>query len=159
MRKPGLTEQAGIRQISDGNSKIKGVTVGVVDERSEIGGCYKGVPQNQLGMRTDILDGCPKAEGMLMLIRSMGPEVIAVDEIGTKEDVHAIDYAMHCGCKLIATVHGKSLDEIRDKPVLGELVRDKRFERYIVLSKKRGVGSVEEIYDENYRSIIDYRDE
>lgn len=148
-----------IRQISDGNSNIKGTTVGVVDERSEIGGCYRGVPQNQLGMRTDILDGCPKAEGMLMLIRSMRPEVIAVDEIGTKEDVHAVDYAMHCGCKLIATVHGKSLDEIRDKPVLGELVREKRFERYIVLSNKRGVGSVEEIYDENGRSITDCGDD
>lgn len=148
-----------IRQISDGNSNIKGATVGVVDERSEIGGCYRGVPQNQLGMRTDILDGCPKAEGMLMLIRSMRPEVIAVDEIGTKEDVHAIDYAMHCGCKLIATVHGKSLDEIRDKPVLGELVREKRFERYIVLSNKRGAGSVEGIYDENGGSIINCRDD
>ena len=148
-----------IRQISDGNAWVRGVTVGVVDERSEIGGCYKGVPQNQLGIRTDILDGCPKAEGMLMLIRSMGPEVIAVDEIGTKEDVHAIDYAMHCGCKMIATVHGKSLDEIREKPELGRLVKDHRFERYIVLGNKRGVGSVEGIYDENGGSIIDCRDD
>lgn len=148
-----------IRQTSDGNSYIKGVTVGVVDERSEIGGCYKGIPQNQLGMRTDILDGCPKAEGLIMLIRSMRPEVLAVDEIGTKEDVHAIDYAMHCGCKMIATVHGKSLDEIRDKPVLGELVRDKRFERYIVLSNIRGVGSVEGIYDENGGSIFNCGDD
>ncbi|MGN1266478.1 MAG: stage III sporulation protein AA, partial [Dorea sp.] len=94
-----------IRQISDGNEYLQGMSVGVVDERSEIGGCYKGVAQNQLGIRTDILDGCPKAEGMIMLIRSMGPEVIAVDEIGTAEDVHAIEYAMHCGCKMIATVH------------------------------------------------------
>jgi len=148
-----------IRQISDGNPHLKGITVGVVDERSEIGGCYRGVPQNQLGMRTDILDGCPKAEGMLMLIRSMRPEVIAVDEIGTKEDVHAVDYAMHCGCKLIATVHGKSLDEIRDKPLLGELVREKKFARYIVLSNKRGAGSVEGIYDENGGSIINCRDD
>ena len=71
-----------IRQISDGNRWICGMAVGVVDERSEIGGCYMGVPQNQLGDRTDILDCCPKAEGMMMLIRSMGPQVIAVDEIG-----------------------------------------------------------------------------
>ena len=148
-----------IRQISDGNKDIKGQAVGVVDERSEIGGCYRGVPQNQLGMRTDILDGCPKAEGMLMLIRSMGPEVIAVDEIGTKEDVHAVDYAMHCGCKMLATVHGKSLDEIRDKPELGKLVENHRFERYIVLGNKRGVGSVEGIYDENGGSIIDSGDD
>lgn len=146
-----------IRHISDGNQFIEGKNVGVVDERSEIGGCYRGVPQNQLGIRTDILDGCPKVEGMLMLIRSMGPEVIAVDEIGTKEDVHAVDYAMHCGCKMIATVHGKSLDEIREKPELGILVRDHKFERYIVLGNKRGVGSVEGIYDENGGSIIDCR--
>ena len=148
-----------IRQISDGTTLVKGHTVGVVDERSEIGGCYRGVPQNQLGMRTDILDGCPKSEGMLMLIRSMGSEVVAVDEIGTKEDIHAIDYAMHCGCKMIATVHGKSLDEIRDKPILGELVKNRRFERYIVLGNKRGVGSVVGIYDENGRSITDSRDD
>ena len=148
-----------IRLISDGNQYMEGQTVGVVDERSEIGGCNKGVPQNQLGIRTDILDGCPKAAGMLMLIRSMGPEVIVVDEIGTKEDVHAIDYAMHCGCKMIATVHGKSLDEIREKPELGRLVRDHRFERYIVLGNKRGVGSVEGIYDENGGSIIDCRND
>lgn len=148
-----------IRLVSDGNQYMEGQTVGVVDERSEIGGCYRGVPQNQLGIRTDILDGCPKAEGMLMLIRSMGPEVIAVDEIGTKADVRAVDYAMHCGCKMIATVHGKSLDEIREKPVLGDLIKEHRFERYIVLSKKRGVGSVEGIYDENGRSIIDCWDD
>ena len=83
-----------IRQISDGNRYVKGCTVGVVDERSEIGGCYLGVAQNQLGMRTDVLDCCPKAEGMIMLIRSMAPQVIAVDEIGSPEDVHAIEYAM-----------------------------------------------------------------
>ena len=144
-----------IRQISDGNIYMKGINVGVVDERSEIGGCYKGVPQNHLGIRTDVLDGCPKAEGMLMLIRSMAPQMIAVDEIGTMEDVLAVDYAMHCGCKMIATVHGKSLDEIREKPVLGNLIKEQRFERYIVLGNQRGVGSVEGIYDENGRSIID----
>lgn len=148
-----------IRQISDGSQKMNGKTVGVVDERSEIGGCYRGVAQNQLGMRTDILDGCPKAEGMLMLIRSMGPEVIAVDEIGTEEDVHAIDYAMHCGCKMLATVHGTSLEEIKEKPVLGRLVEEERFQRYIVLGNRRGVGSVEGIYDENGRCLSDCRND
>lgn len=62
-----------IRQISEGNEFIKGMSVGVVDERSEIAGCYRGVAQNHLGIRTDVLDGCPKAEGMIMLIRSMRP--------------------------------------------------------------------------------------
>ena len=106
-----------IRQISDGNRWIKGCTVGVVDERSELGGCYLGVIQNNLGMRTDILDRCPKADGMIMLIRSMAPQVVAVDEIGAKEDVHAIEYAMHCGCKMLATAHGDSMEEICKKPI------------------------------------------
>lgn len=79
-----------IRQISDGNEYVKGCSVGVVDERSEIGGCYMGIVQNNLGMRTDVLDCCPKAEGMIMLIRSMSPQVVAVDEIGTAEDIHKI---------------------------------------------------------------------
>lgn len=73
-----------VRQISDGNQLVKGMTVGVVDERSEIAGCWRGVAQNHLGIRTDVLDGCPKAEGMIMLIRSMAPQVIAVDEIGAQ---------------------------------------------------------------------------
>ena len=68
-----------IRQISDGNEYVKGCSVGVVAERSEIGGCYMGIAQNRLGMRTDILDCCPKADGMIMLIRSMSPQVVAVD--------------------------------------------------------------------------------
>lgn len=138
-----------IRQISDGNLYMKGKSVGVVDERSEIGGCYRGVAQNTLGIRTDILDGCPKAEGMLMLIRSMGPEVIAVDEIGTEEDVHAVEYAMHCGCRMIATVHGQSVEELKRKPVFDRLIQEKRFERYILLGNRTRVGEIAGIYDEN----------
>ena len=112
-----------IRQISNGNAYVKGSSVGVVDERSELGGCYLGVAQNDLAIRADILDCCPKAEGMIMLIRSMAPQVIAVDEIGTSEDIHAIEYAMQCGCKLIASVHGLDMQEASRKPVLGELIR------------------------------------
>lgn len=136
-----------IRQISDGNEYIPGKSIGVVDERSEIGGCYMGIAQNHLGMRTDILDGCPKADGMIMLIRSMGPEVIAVDEIGMEEDVHAIEYAMHCGCKMLATVHGYSMEELKKKPLFAEMIARKRFERYIILGNSGKVGEIEGIYD------------
>lgn len=142
-----------IRQISNGNAYLKGMSVGVVDERSEIGGCYKGVAQNHLGIRTDILDGCPKAEGMIMLIRSMGPEVIAVDEIGTAEDVHAIEYAMHCGCKMLATVHSRSMEELRKKPMFGQMISQKRFERYIVLGNNTRAGEVKGIYDERGNAV------
>lgn len=136
-----------IRQISDGNRWTRGMTVGVVDERSEIGGCYMGAAQNQLGIRTDILDCCPKAEGMMMLIRSMGPEVIAVDEIGTTEDVHAVEYAMHCGCRMLATVHADSMEELRRKPLIDQMVAKKQFERYILLGCQDHAGQVEGVFD------------
>lgn len=87
-----------IRVVSDG-----GMTVGVVDERSEIAACYKGVPQNDVGMRTDVLDCCPKASGMMMLVRTMAPDLIAVDEIGGQQDVDAIFGVINCGCRLLAT--------------------------------------------------------
>ena len=137
-----------IRQVSDGNEYIQGCSVGVVDERSELGGCYRGVAQNDLGMRTDILDCCPKSEGMLMLVRTMAPQVIAVDEIGTAEEIHAIEYAMQCGCKMIVSVHGKDMEEARAKPILGNLIRNKRFERYVVLKNENHPGEIAAIYGE-----------
>lgn len=136
-----------IRQISDGNEWVKGCTVGVVDERSELAGCYQGIPQNRMGMRTDVLDGCPKADGMLMLIRSMSPQVVAVDEIGAPEDIQAIKYAMHCGCKMIATVHGESTEEIQRKPLLEQMMREQCFERYVLLCNRKQVGEIAGIYD------------
>lgn len=145
-----------VRQISEGNSYVDGRTVGTVDERSEIGGCYQGIPQNQIGKRTDLLDGCPKVEGMLLLIRSMNPQVLVVDEIGTAEDVHAVEYAMHCGCKMLATVHAGTLEELKQRPLFYQMIEEKRFERYIVLSNEMRVGFVEGIY--NQRGECLYRE-
>ena len=121
-----------IRQISNGNAWCEGKNVGVVDERSEIGGAYQGVPQNDLGIRTDLLDCCPKAEGMMMLIRSMSPEVVAVDEIGDYGDIKAIESVLNCGCRLIATVHGSSVEDIEKKPLLQKMVKEHVFDRYII---------------------------
>ena len=114
-----------IRMISRGvpYMNFRGLKVGVVDERSELGACFQGIPQNDLGPRTDILDCCPKAEGMIMLIRSMSPQVIATDEIGKVEDSIAIEEAMMAGIKLITTVHGRSLENILNKNIVGKLVR------------------------------------
>ena len=122
-----------IRQVSAGNAFAPGMTVGVVDERSELGACYQGVPQNDLGPRTDVLDCCPKDQGMMMLVRSMAPQVVAVDEIGSAGDVEAVGYIQSCGCALPATVHGASLEDIYSKPALGQLVEEGVFERYILL--------------------------
>jgi len=136
-----------IRQLSNGTDRYPGQTIGVVDERSEIGGSYLGMPQNDLGIRTDILDCCPKADGMMMMIRSMSPNIICVDEIGDYRDIHAIESVLHCGCRLIATVHGSSIEDVRNKPLLEKLVREHVFERYIVLHNKRKVGTVKSIFD------------
>ncbi len=134
-----------IRQVSGSRC---GQSVGVVDERSEIAACYLGIPQNELGIRTDVLDGCPKAHGMLMLLRSMSPRIIAVDEIGSQEDLDAIGYVINCGCKLLATVHGNSVEDLMNKPVLSRLVKERIFERYIVLNNHGSIGHVEAVYNE-----------
>ncbi len=145
-----------IRQLSNGNSKVIGHTIGVVDERSELGACYQGIPQNDLGCRTDILDGCPKVEGMMMLVRSMSPQIIAVDEIGMKEDIDAIEYVSRCGCHMLASIHGTTLDEIKEKPILNTLLDKKIFERYIVLANQPKVGSIRGVYDGN--GVLLYQD-
>lgn len=137
-----------VRLISNGYEFYHGRSVGVVDERSEIAACFRGIPQNDIGFRTDVLDCCPKAEGMLMLIRSMTPDIIAIDEIGKREDVEALAYVINCGCKILATVHGSSIEDIKNKPVLRKLVEEKLFKRFIVLSGEGKPGEVESIFDE-----------
>ncbi|MBR5509952.1 MAG: stage III sporulation protein AA, partial [Lachnospiraceae bacterium] len=120
-----------IRLVSNGSREHPGLTVGVVDERSEISGSCRGVPGNDLGIRTDVLDCCPKAEGMMMLIRSMAPQVVAVDEIGSRSDMEALQFAVHCGCILLATVHGENMSGLMKKPLMKEMVETGMFERYI----------------------------
>ena len=135
------------RIISTGNRArgIQAFKVGVVDERSEIAGCVHGVPQLTFGQRLDVLDACPKAEGMMMLIRSMSPDVLIVDEIGRKEDAEAIQEAVHAGIKLIMTTHGTSIEELRKRPSLRELIDQKIFERFIILSRTSGPGTITHI--------------
>lgn len=130
-----------IRVVSD-----RGTTVGVVDERSEIAACYKGIPQNDVGMRTDVLDCCPKAAGMMMLVRTMAPELIAVDEIGGPSDVDAIFGVVNCGCRLLATAHGYSIDDVRERAGIRRLVENRIFDRYVVLGGERA-GQVSDIFD------------
>lgn len=143
-----------VRQVSDGTGRYAGQTVGVVDERSEIAACFQGIPQNDVGERTDVLDCCPKAAGMMMLIRSMAPEVVAVDEIGGERDLEAMRYAMNCGCRILATVHGTSMEDVERKPGLRDFLREDSFERYLILGKENGPGTVRDICDERGRSLI-----
>lgn len=140
-----------IRQASDGNVYGQGVTVGVVDERSEIAGSFLGVPQNDVGIRTDVLDACPKVSGMMMLIRSMAPKIIAIDELGGEEDSSALRKASACGCGLLATVHGKGIEDLWEKEGLSWIVRDKLFSRYIVMEKKDGTPVIKLIYQKELK--------
>lgn len=101
-----------IRCLSTGSGMWPGLKVGVVDERSEIAACHRGVPQNDLGPRCDVLDNCPKELGMRMLLRSMSPEVIAVDELGLPEDFDAFAESAKCGVAVLATMHAGKLEEV-----------------------------------------------
>ncbi|MCI5584647.1 MAG: stage III sporulation protein AA [Lachnospiraceae bacterium] len=127
-----------VRRISDGSRNALGKTVGLVDERGEIAACFQGIPQLDVGMRTDVLDGCPKAEGMMRLLRSMSPKVIAVDELGSMEEGKALLKMAGCGCSILATVHGNNLEEIEKKKLLRCLLEEQIFERIMVLERKEG---------------------
>jgi stage III sporulation protein AA len=144
-----------IRIISTGTGSFFGTQVGVVDERSEIAACCQGVPAVNLGPRTDVLDGCPKAQGMLMLIRSMGPGVLATDELGRKEDVMAVREALNAGVSVLATAHGSNVTEIAARPFIQELIRDSCFSRYIILSNRPRIGTVKSIIAaKNYEFVF-----
>ncbi len=116
-----------IRMISNGGAEYPGKKVCVIDERSEIGACHRGIPQNDLGRRTDVMDNCPKTEGMMMALRSMSPEVIAVDELGSRKDCDAVEQILLSGCKVLGTMHGDNPASVMEK---------KLFQRYILLHRK-----------------------
>lgn len=124
------------------SSLLKPAKVGIVDERSEIAGCLDGVPQMTFGPRVDVLDACPKAEGMMMMIRSMSPDVLIVDEVGRKEDEEAILEAVNAGIQLMMTTHGSCLEEVKKRPMLSNIIKMGIFERYIELNRRKGPGTV-----------------
>lgn len=140
-----------IRQLSNGVRSLNfyGVNVGLVDERGEIASVSLGRPNLDVGMRTDIISNCPKYIGMEMLVRSMGIKVIATDEIGSKEDISAIKYASLSGVNLIFTMHGKSIEDVFRKEHMDMFLKENLFENVIVLSNKRGPGTIEKIHKLN----------
>lgn len=145
-----------VRVISTGSRRhgLEGAKVCLVDERSEVAACYLGVPQNDVGPRTDVLDACPKAEGMMMAIRSMSPETLATDEIGRTEDIAALEEAVWCGVSVIATAHAASLEELEKRPGFSRLSALGAFKRYVVLGTSLGVGTVESVIDTSSRRVV-----
>lgn len=135
------------RMISYGNEYSSSRKVAIVDERSELAGCLHGVPQRDVGPRTDVLDACPKAIGMMMMIRSMSPEIIVADEIGRVEDSDAIWEAIHAGVTVICSAHGASLADMSRRPIISKLISQEVFSRYVILDRSQGVGTIQGVYD------------
>lgn len=136
------------RNLSNGMYQInlKGKKVTIVDERSEIAACYNGVPQMNVGIRTDILDNCLKKSGMIMAIRSLAPEVLICDEIGTEGDLEALNMAFNSGVNVIVTVHGYDINDVYNRKVFKELIDNCVLERIILLSNRKGAGTIEKVY-------------
>lgn len=122
----------------------KGFKIGLCDERSEIAGTYLGRPSYDLGPRTDVMDGCPKAEGMIMLIRAMSPDAVVTDEIGKKEDVDAIETAICAGVSILTTIHGSCYDDLIASNI-GPLVSRGIFSRLIFLTNDPRTGTISEV--------------
>ncbi len=135
------------RKLSDGAPPLwpYGVNVGLVDERSELAGTVAGAAQLKVGRRTDILDGCPKSEGMQMLIRAMAPQVIITDEIGTMADVQAMQNALNAGVAVVTSIHGRQWSDLEGRHYLQPLLEQHFFQCLIFLSSRQGAGTVERI--------------
>ncbi|SFU56020.1 stage III sporulation protein AA [Clostridium sp. DSM 8431] len=129
------------RVLSNGGKKIS-----VIDERSEIAACYMGVPQMDVGIRTDVLDNCLKSQGMIMAIRSLSPEVLICDEIGVANDTQALVMAFNSGVNIIVTLHGENIEDLYNRKVFQDIISNNILERVIILGNSKGVGTVEKIY-------------
>lgn len=138
-----------VRNLSNGNEDygFKGIKVALIDERNEISGSYLGTPQMDIGIRTDIIETCPKDVGIMMLLRSMSPNLIVTDEIGNSDEIRALYTALNGGVSLITTVHGDSIEDIKNRKELSSLLDKELFKKVIILSAKKGPGTVEKIYD------------
>lgn len=151
-----------IRQVSNGAAclapdgsriRLPGYKVGIVDERSEVAACYHGVPQNDLGIRTDVLDGCPKSTGVELLLRSMSEDVIAMDELGGEEDIAMVKKSIFCGCKILATAHGEDKKEWFEQGGKDAKISDVPFERYVFLKADGPPGQISAVCDAKGREV------
>ena len=112
--------------------------VGLCDERGEVAAVVNGAASFAVGRHTDILTAAPKSRAALMLVRTMNPEILALDEITAPEDIRAIEYAANCGVRLFATVHAASADELYRKPLYIKMLELQVFQQAVVLKKRDG---------------------
>lgn len=140
--KPGCGKTTILRDLVRNISNY-GYTVSLIDERGEVAAMYKGVPQNDVGLRTDVMDNVTKSLGMKIAVRTMAPDVIVADEIGTTEDIDAINYGICSGVKGIFTAHAGNVEELKLNKNLEKLYEQKIFKKLIFLEKQ---GKVKNIY-------------
>lgn len=127
-----------IRLISDGGV-CDPLRVGLADERGEVAALWNGVPQFDVGGRTDVLEGCPKAQGLMMLLRGMNPRVLACDEITAPADCAALEQCANCGVGLLATAHGAGPEDLTRRPLYRDLLARRLFETVVTIDR-RGAG-------------------
>lgn len=132
---PGMGKTTLLRELIRTLSDSCGMRISLADERGEVAALWRGEPQFSVGKRTDVLEGCPKAEGMLMLLRSMNPQVLCADEITAPEDIQAISMAANCGVSVLATAHGASLEELRRRTLYQTLLSQQVFQRVIFIQR------------------------
>lgn len=141
---PGCGKTTMLRDIARTLGEEGGWKIAICDERSEIAGMHDGVSSYRLGSMTDVLDGCPKAEGILMLIRAMSPDVIITDEIGRPEDGEAIKDCRNCGVSVIASAHGSNMEDIKKLPIAG-IIENRTFDHIVFLTNRPTVGTIREV--------------
>ncbi len=126
----------------------------IVDERNEIAASVDGQASLYVGKFTDVYSGSPKQFGIINGVRTMAPDAIILDELATKEDVEAVTYVAGSGVKIIATAHSKDIYDLQNKPSFANLLSSKLFERFVVLSCRKGVGTLEGVWDRNNSCLL-----
>ena len=150
--RPGCGKTTVLRDLVR-NISNKGFTVSLIDERGEIASMYKGIPQNDIGLRTDVMDNVTKSLGMKIAVRTMAPQVIVADEIGTEGDLEAINYGICSGVKGIFTAHGSDISELRQNETLNKLYEEKLFKRIIFLENRGKMGKVYYLDRNMYKTV------
>lgn len=142
-----------IRSLSYGECGMAGNKIAVVDERSELAASFHGIPQNDVGPRTDVLDGCNKPEGIMMLLRTMSPQIIAVDELGGEADFYAVEQAAYCGCRILGTIHAGSIADLKEKAISKKWCERDVFERFVFVKKEADGNRSFHVYNQKWECL------
>lgn len=145
------------RCASEGSDGYLQRKVCIIDERSEIAGAWCGIPQNDVGPRTDVLDGCPKAQGILWALRTMSPQVVVCDELGASDELEAAIEAAHCGVTLLATAHGRNYFDIMSRWKIKQMELTLPFERYVTLCGQDDAGKISAVLDAEGHELVSER--